>query len=391
MSIKLRLLSNCLGSTLVLPICLMLSACGGGGGGGVASIPPPPPTPAPTPTVTSIDVQTSWLSSPATNAGSYGVIGLVKETAGGTSTSRFAAPGEFQVDVSAPNPGGGFGYGLGAPSSFLPAGYDTFTLPVGAVSWVFNPGGQNQRVNNPYEDYPQFFGQNLKEYEIHSDGSKTLREDYDFNRSAGLSSIIDLPSGQRITESLLFDVGLSYVAMGEWSWGPVTINADGSSTPTGDSHSVQFVYGNRTPASAIPVSGTATYDARALSMLPNADFTLTADFGQRTISTQIDQDYLYNSAGDIMDYPLAIGIHVSGTSPFSNAGTFDIPLAGTANYGSGYQLNTPQTPASSSVTGSMNGAFFGPHAEQVGGVFSINGSGGIAVMQDAFVGQQTGP
>jgi hypothetical protein len=310
--------------------------------------------------VTSIEVQTSWLSSPATNAGSYGVIGLVKETAGGASTSRFTAPGEFQLNVQAPNAGGGFGYSLGAPSEVLPAGFNMFTLPVVTASWIFNPGGQNYRYDYPYEDYPQFFGQNLKEYEIHSDGSKTLREDYDFARSSGLSSTLKLPSGQWITESLLFDVGLSYVAMGEWSWGPVTVNADGSSTPTGDSHSIQFVYGSRTPGPDIPTFGTASYGAHALSAMSNP-FTLTADFGARSISTQISQASLFD---------------VSGSAPFSNNGSFGIPLTGTAG--------------SHAATGSMEGAFFGPHAEQVGGVFSVS-SQGTTLMQDAFVGQQTTP
>jgi hypothetical protein len=36
----------------------------------------------------------------------------------------------------------------------------------------------------------------------------------------------------------------------------------------------------------------------------------------------------------------------------------------------------------------MNGAFFGPHAEQVGGTFSLQNPGGATLMQDAFVGQQ---
>jgi len=101
----------------------------------------------------------------------------------------------------------------------------------------------------------------------------------------------------------------------------------------------------------------------------------------------INQDYRYQPNGDLMDYPLAFGIHVSGSAPFSN-GLFNIPLTGTANWASSYAINTSVAPPPESVTGSMNGAFFGPNAEQVGGTFFLNRSSGAQLMQDAFVGQR---
>lgn len=342
-----------------LPLCLLLSACGGGGGGGIASIPPPPTPPPPSSDVASIEVQTSWLPSPATKAGRYDLLALISFKAGGSSSARVANPGEFRLDVSKQN--GGFRYVLDGPPSFLPKNLASAVLPVPIDSWTFNPGGTNHRYDNPYEDYPQFFGQNLKEYEVHTDGSKVLREDYDYDRAVVQNAIVDLPSGQLISESLVFDAGLSYVAMGEWSWGPVTVNADGSATPTGDTNTAYFVYGNRTPASGIPAAGTATYEAHTLGGVSNNSipFALTADFGQRSISTEISQASVFD---------------VSGSAPFGNDGSFDIPLSGTAR--------------SEAATGAMDGAFFGPHAEQVGGVFSVGTAGGGVVAQDAFVGQQ---
>jgi hypothetical protein len=184
------------------------------------------------------------------------------------------------------------------------------------------------------------------------------------------------------------DAGYSYVSMGEWDW--EYIYSDG--TPSGDgSGGLLFAGGDRTPASGIPVSGTATYDVRTLKDWVTVPFALTADFGLRTISTRIDQDYRYNAAGDLLDYPLAIGIHVGGSAPFSNDGLFGITLAGNVNFANGYQTNSPTTPPSESVTGMMNGAFFGPNAEQVGGTLSLQRSGGTALLQDAFVGQQHHP
>ena len=64
---------------------------------------------------------------------------------------------------------------------------------------------------------------------------------------------------------------------------------------------------------------------------------------------------------------------------------FDIALSGTVNYS---QSNSPTTPTAESVAGDMNGAFFGPHAEQVGGVFDLGRPDGTVLVQDAFVGRQ---
>jgi hypothetical protein len=90
-----------------------------------------------------------------------------------------------------------------------------------------------------------------------------------------------------------------------------------------------------------------------------------------------------------MDDPLAIGIHVAGSAPFSNDGSFDIPLSGTVNIGVGYEVTPPSAPPSQVVSGDMNGAFFGPNAQQIGGTFSLVKPGEIApLIQDAFVGQQ---
>lgn len=336
----------------LLSLCLALSACGGGGG--LAMIPPPPPTPPPPPPVASIVVDTSWLNSPATKAGSYGLLASVSRTAGGAASGEMAAAGEFKLEVSKGSQG--FQYMLGGPSSFLPANLTSIAVPVPTDSWDFNPGGPNYRYDNPYGDYEQFFGSNLKEYEVAPDGTKTLRENYTFDHAVVQNRIIALPGGQQVAESLIFDTGLSYVAMGEWSWGPVTINPDGTATPTGDKNSIYFAYGSRTPSSSIPASGTATYDARTLGNLP---FGLTADFGNRSISTEISQANVFD---------------VSGSAAFTNDGSFDIPLTGTAG----------AVPA----TGAMDGAFFGPHAEQVGGTFIVGPTSGGVTVQDAFVGQQ---
>jgi hypothetical protein len=306
-----------------------------------------------------IDVEKSWLTSPATKGGTYDLLASTSQTVGGVSSAAMASNGAFEIDVSKGSTA--LNYALSAPLGFLPNSLTKLALPVPVESWEFNAGGPNYRYDNPWGDVQQFFGQNLKEYEVYTDGSKTLREDYNYSHAVLQNGIVDLPGGQHINENLVFDIGLSYVAMGEWSWGPVTVSSDGTATPTGDINSIYFVFGSRTPQSGIPLFGTATYDAKTLGATSSGSipFSLTADFGQRSISTEISEASVFD---------------VSGSSPFSNNGSFDIPLDGTAG--------------SQAATGTMDGAFFGPHAEQVGGTFIVRPAGGGVVAQDAFVGQQ---
>jgi hypothetical protein len=292
--------------------------------------PPPPPSSGLAPD-----------AYPVTRAATYGLIGRLWG-------SGHPAAGEFTLGVSKVSGGQGFDYKLTAPTGVLPGSLTSIDYgPSG--SWSTNANGYLQ-----------------------GSYAKTL----------------PFSANQNLATSLYLDAGYSYVSMGAWGWS--FVNLDGGSA--GGFSELLFVTGDRTPASGIPVSGRATYDAHTLSLLASnlaagIPFTLTADFGQRNISTQIDQDYQYNPNGDIMD-PSAPGIHVSGSAPFSNSGTFDIPLTGTVNYSSTYAINTPETPPSQSVTGDMNGAFFGPHAEQVGGTFAVGPAGGAPILQDAFVGQQ---
>jgi len=371
----------------VLPLCLLLSACGGDGAF-IASIPPPPVTPTPTPTPTpapTASVQTSWLDSPATRAGTYNVIGRLTLTPGnGQPTSyRAGSSGEFTFTASQPAPTSGFNYILNVPVGILPASLTSIRTGGPVISWDINlPPAQSYHYDDPYEDYVQYLGQQLT---ASTGGSGMPFLSYDFTRGQ-TQTIPSLSANANLRTILDYDIGYSYVAMGEWSWRVVDLN--GAAVPGSDSGDLLFVNGDRTSSSGIPVSGTATYDAHTLKPWSNGaagiPFALMADFGARTIATRIDQDYRYTGGVD----PATLGIHVGGSAPFSNDGLFDIPLAGTANYSS---TNSSVTPPDQPVPGDMNGAFFGPHAEQVGGTFSLQNSTGVQLMQDAFVGQQHHP
>jgi hypothetical protein len=319
-----------------------------------------------------LDVKTSWLDRAGTQAGTYEVIGRFGSSSG---SGRLLNPGEFSFTVAKSNDA--FSYGL-------TGGAISMTSSSPKIFWSPNLTDGSQISGSELGGkWTQFLGQHLVAYRVHDDGSEEEYMSYDFRRGTSSSS--------QPGATLTYDVGYSYVAMGEWAWRAVDL----AGTP--DVDELLFVNGERTPRSAIPVSGKATYDAHALSLLapaydsavPALPITLTADFGQRTIATRIDQDYQHYE--DAMSYgdpairtTAILGIHVGGSAPFNTDGTWDIPLTGTVNYSGTNALETPPTEP---VTGTMDGAFFGPHAEEVGGTFSLDRGDGPPI-QDAFVGQQ---
>jgi len=400
-----RLDRRILFTSTVLPLCVFASACGGDGGSRVENVPPPPVTPTPTPTPTPgsdlptgtvtytypstnpVHIRISWLDSPATRAGTTDLLGRLTINPGTGNpadwTVRKTAPGEFTMGVgpiSGPN-GQYFQYTLNGPAGIIPGAAPTTTAPSPLISWDIN-STVAYRYTNPYGDTPQYLGQRLTgENEL---GAQLFS--YDFTRGVTGASQ-PYGTGTNLHTRLDYDVGLSYVAMGEWSWSIVDVN--GVTVAGTPSAKLLFVNGDRTPPSNIPVSGTATYDARTLLMLSSAGtagipFTLTADFGLRTIATRIDQDF--QNHGTAPDSVPIQGIHVSGSAPFSSDGSFDIPLTGTVNYSYANQTTPPPSEAAS---GDMNGAFFGPNAEQIGGTFSLQRPGDMTpLIQDAFVGQQ---
>jgi hypothetical protein len=402
--------------TLGLPLYLTLSACGGGGGNSfVANIPAPPiastttttstgtlptGTVAVSPTTTvppasgsEIVVQESWLDSPVTRAGTSALIGRLTVDPGtghdADWTARPAAVDEFTMTV-ANAASGGFSYKLNAPTGLLPGGLASLEVHSPSVSWDINsPPFDSYRYLNPYGDYVQILGQRLIASTETANGTRTPFLTNDFTRGTAGSGPLTGANTQ-LQATLTYDIGYSYVSMGEWSW-PVLLN--GNPTNATNFGQLLFATGDRTPGAGIPTSGTATYDARTLVMLsssgtPGVPFTLTADFGLRSIATRIDQDFM--NFGSSSDPDPIQGIHVGGSAPFSSDGSFNIPLTGTVNYSYQNQLTPPPSQA---ATGAMNGAFFGPHAEQVGGTFSLQRSGidQLPLYQDAFVGQQRRP
>ena len=130
-----------------------------------------------------------------------------------------------------------------------------------------------------------------------------------------------------------------------------------------------IVHGDRTPDSAMPTSGTATYDGRMEAQsFPSddavftssslyssylGDVTLTADFANAGVAGEITN--LESRIGNYGSYTSATGGATFNADINGNGITAD-NLSGTGAL-AGYQ------------NGNVRGAFFGPSAEEAAGVF----------------------
>lgn len=373
----------------------LLSACGGGGGS-IASAPPPlaaAPTPAPAP---SLAVVTTNLAAPATRPGTYDTIALIEHyPAGNPASSRLAAPSDVRITTYQPGPtSNDVSYTIQFGSPDLPGGLSSLTTVVEGESFNASANGSFGGGRGPGGQYPLRFGQELTATLTNSDGSRNVLLSQRYSTALPDQTSITV-NGKILDYELKYDIGLSFVSLGAWNWESFEPRERGGNLIEGGI--VRFVHGDRTPAAAIPTSGTASYTATTLASSdgdyvtgfgyfvdhPALRFALTADFGQSSISTRINQAFNNASCGDCFT-EVTPGLDLSGTGSMARSGNFNIPLTGTmTSYVQG-DLSAPV--ATFAVSGALDGAFFGPHAEQIGGVFAVGQAPGAALFGDAFVG-----
>ena len=131
--------------------------------------------------------------------------------------------------------------------------------------------------------------------------------------------------------------------------------------------------GVTTPESSIPTSGKATYNGAALGYKSSTNGEMSviaseldaiADFSNRSLSLQTFNTTIISLYGELD----SIDDNISGTLSYaSGSGTF----SGNVSTDSGY-------------TGLATGKFYGPNANEIGGVMSVKGSNDLAVIAMGF-------
>jgi hypothetical protein len=152
-------------------------------------------------------------------------------------------------------------------------------------------------------------------------------------------------------------VSLTYVDYGEWKR---TTTSSGT-TSTNDTY---LVFGSKTTGASMPHSGSASYSTIYDGNFVDKDGEHALD-GTGSMSA----DFL----GGSLSYTAAINGAPGGALAFSGSGSINYSSAGftTSNSSGGYTLN-------------QYGNFYGPSADEVGGLFRLISSTGNG--QGAFVG-----
>ena len=171
------------------------------------------------------------------------------------------------------------------------------------------------------------------------------------------------------------------------TWNRLNFDADDPDRRTSRSFGY-IVYGTRTAADDMPGTGSASYNGRfrAHAFPTNrssgtssrrvnhyrGDFDLTADFGSATVAGSVTS--LESRPGNVDDYMDASG-GLSFNAMISGNGFSAANLSGSGALG-GYR------------NGSVNGAFYGPGAAEVGGVMEAANNANTRLLVGAFGGKK---
>jgi hypothetical protein len=166
----------------------------------------------------------------------------------------------------------------------------------------------------------------------------------------------------------------------KWEWQTFGIWETGRDSPTSRKFGAMSV-GN-TVGTAIPGSGAAIFTGYTAGSYVNsagtgttvfADLTVGANFGTQTLTFNTTNT---QTSSDWVTFTPNNDLNLSGTLTYA---------AGTNSFtGSPGSLKTSHTNPIDQLTGNSTGQFYGPNAEELGGVFLLRGSGPVETYAGAY-------
>lgn len=297
------------------------------------------------------------------------------------NAGSFASPRQFNTWTEAKGRGVIEGYGLGTL-----LGYETGTLGISAVhpitpaesaqvnagNFTFSYDAQGRLTNLSLGGGggdPSAFTDQRVMTSLSRVGQAWLDLGYrsatDSNRS---TPFVDLPARYVETLANPYQLGWDYQSFGMWNV-----------TDQGWTNFGARTFGSVTPANAVPTAGTASFNGKlsgfyvsptGTGATATADINVNANFSSRTLA--------FASSGTTLTRDLATSI----AAPNLN-------LAGTLTYSpSTNTFGGPLTSAGGTLSGATKGQFYGPAAQELGGVFTLKSASSVETFAGAYGGKK---
>jgi hypothetical protein len=317
--------------------CAFSTACSGGGGGGISQS-----VTASANTATAASTSTTVSTGPApSDTGIAGTVAAPAAATFGTAPSQLATSGGRSFEFIAPN-------------------FSNVTFPL-IISGL-------QKTSAGLSPTP-------------SDPAATLTVvSYSCNPCTSTEQLV-IPSlgvNQTISENNVFTndesnyfYGLDYAVMGFWKQAP------SANSPNVFSDS-EFVFGYETPQAAMPTSGTAVFSTG----LAQADVYKTVGTEIQTTTVDTSSVSITANFGSGAVTGSFTNMQTSNNQTWNNMALTANIATGTNKFsGSTAATSAPGLPMSlsGSATGSINGAFYGPAAQNLGAVWSLSDGTGSAI------------
>lgn len=313
-----------LAARLLASVCVFaLAACGGGGGG---------------------DAPTTNVTDPGGTSG---------ETTGGSTTPSFSfappAPATLGNNTTAPPT---VGQPLSGTDNPLKQSVIAITSNSIGPDTVANSGGATLTIVN----WNMSGG---SQFRLRIPG---LGVDQTFTSA----TLFQSPTTVTASAFQLTDANMSYTALGLWE-------VD-TSSPSLTVHLGAYVTGYETPANAMPTTGTATYSGPGGVSGIVVSGTSSGTF---TASLSGSASFNVNFGSGLVTGALTNMSAIQGNNiglPWNDVSVTATIAGGTSHFsGSTSVTSTPTGPfaVSNAATGHIDGGFYGPHAEELGAVWSL--------------------
>lgn len=345
-----------IGIYAVSACCLALAGCGGDGGGGTASIPPPPASLTAKAAVNANPFQPTANESFVNDA----VTGTITGTTDGGVTSGSVGTANLTISYDATA--------------------KTYALSAGGNSKTISPTDLQPQIpanSLPWTTSILFYAGSLPGGNVYGSGTSNGSSVEQVVLASGTQPNVLSPTAQAAARASntfpVPDLKLSYVSFGQWT------KATTSGTSVSGSQTL-FVYGAYTTDSQLPRSGSAEYGVNIDGTYVTDGAKLLSSFGvldanfatgKISITSNFNQELFYSAPSNIKPFFAPAGAFSASATMSSTVNSF----SGTFNYA-----------GSVPVTGTINGKFYGPAAQEVGATFS--GSNANAAILGTIVGSR---